>query len=497
MDRRQTPPPPASVEVEYLPLHTENIPSVDPVPGDLAGLFQVRSAHWLLRLDAFLAYATLHRLGDGDIDFNLQAGPVRRALRRRNRVLQKTEQKFFWRVLIYREPELGLRFWIACLISAGARAEQTASAQQISAEQHGGGINLPIEDATGKIARRSLAALHELITCQNGLNRVQVLQEYQYLLEHAFSFVRQYATRLLATIGDETTISSLVTRLEREADAGVRIALEQALDALEQTPPPMLHISLLGEFQVVRGERLLEAQDWHRPAVRRLFQYFALHAGQLLSRDRILDDLWPESAPDTARNTFRTLFSWLRRALDPHLRPKAPARYFLVSGETYCFAPDAVRGYIRSDMALFEETVRAALAQAEQDDLSQVSPQLLHVLEQWSPLLPELPYEPWAVTARERVGGLYVEGCLHAAQNLLNLRREAEAAQWAARAIEIAPWFEEAYQTLMRAYARLDRRSLALRIYADCANALARELDVSPSTLTEWLAQRLRQGEEI
>jgi LuxR family transcriptional regulator, maltose regulon positive regulatory protein len=194
---------------------------------------------------------------------------------------------------------------------------------------------------------------------------------------------------------------------------------------------------------------------------------------------------------------LRTLFSWLRRALDPYLRPKTPARYFLLDGEVYCFAPDAVRGYIYSDMAAFEDAVQTTLAQAELNDLPLLPDEFLHALENWAPLLPELPYEPWAVTARERVTGLYVEGCLHAAQTLLHLRREPEAAHWARNAIQTAPWLEEAYQALMRAQARQGQRSLALRTYTEAVEALERELDVAPSALTEWLAQRVRQGEHI
>ncbi|MEX1018523.1 MAG: BTAD domain-containing putative transcriptional regulator, partial [Litorilinea sp.] len=325
------------------------------------------------------------------------------------------------------------------------------------------------------------------------------------LLEHACAAVRCQTATLLAQLGQEQTLPALVACLERAidpaadptADSTVLRAVESAVQSLESAPPPPLQITLLGEFKVVRGDRLLVPDDWQRPAVRRLFQYFALHAGQMLSRERILDDLWPDTAPDAARNTFRTLFSWLRRTLDPYLRPKASARYFTVAGEIYCFAPAALQPLVRSDMAEFESTVQTALAQAHVDDLPQLSAKFLHVLEAWSPLLPELPYEPWAVTARERVNSLYVEGCLYAAQSLLNLQRAPEAAHWARRVILIAPWLEEAFQALMRAQARQGQRSLALKTHAEAVDALQRELDVPPSALTDWLAQRLRQGEDI
>ncbi|MFN3331493.1 MAG: BTAD domain-containing putative transcriptional regulator, partial [Caldilinea sp.] len=72
-----------------------------------------------------------------------------------------------------------------------------------------------------------------------------------------------------------------------------------------------------------------------------------------------------------------------------------------------------------------------------------------------------------------------------------------EVILWAERALARAPWLEEGYQALMRAHARLDQRSLALKRYADVVAALERELGAPPSPLTEWLAERLRRGEEI
>jgi DNA-binding SARP family transcriptional activator len=72
-----------------------------------------------------------------------------------------------------------------------------------------------------------------------------------------------------------------------------------------------------------------------------------------------------------------------------------------------------------------------------------------------------------------------------------------EAIRWAERAIEEAPWLEEGYQVLMRAWSRLGQRARALRVYEEAVEALRRELQVPPAPLTRWLAERLRRGEPI
>lgn len=152
-----------------------------------------------------------------------------------------------------------------------------------------------------------------------------------------------------------------------------------------------------------------------------------------------------------------------------------------------------------ADLTYFQARTEPLLATAATiilDDVHHLD-DLLTTLEQWEPLLPELPYEDWLLPARERLRTLYVDGCLYAARTLLMRGRHAEAAGWAERAVERASWLEEAYQLLMRAHARRGRRGRALKIFDDAVAALDRELAVEPSELTRWLVQRLRAGESI
>jgi DNA-binding SARP family transcriptional activator len=250
----------------------------------------------------------------------------------------------------------------------------------------------------------------------------------------------------------------------------------------------------MGEFALWRGGELTPAGAWFRPIVRKLFQYFALHRGAPLARDRILEDLWPDVAPEQGWTAFRTAYSRLRQTLDPAMRAKGPARYFAVSGDTYRFDPQE---RVVVDVETFQEIVRRALRAAEEPETLAVSPELLDALAGWEALLPELPYEEWLLEARERLQTYYVDGCLAAANGLFGRGQPAEAARWARRALDAAPWLEQGYQLLMRAYARQGQRARALKTYQQAVSALARELEVEPSPLTQWLAARVQRGEDI
>jgi DNA-binding SARP family transcriptional activator len=411
----------------------------------------LRARPWLVRLNALLALRC-HRLDDP------------RWRRRIESVHRTLSHPGYLSLLTRRDPELGTCFWVLCLAEGIAIEQAHAALWQIG--QMAPGAHFVIES----VAR---------------------------LLDDQRPAVRLRSAGVLAALQHEEAIPLLAAALERAKDKAVAAAIEAALAGLESAPPPLLAITLMGDFAVQRGPRSIAPETWPRPAVRSLFQYFALHRGQPLMRDRILEDLWPDTDPEKARASFRTVFSWLRKVLEPYFRPKSPSRYFSVEGDVYTFDPQRNSSIANIDAEDFVVTVTSILHAGEDHVLPPLPDELLIALTKWQPLLPDALYEAWAIDMRERLQELYVQGCLYVAQALLAYGRPAEAAPWAEKAVNTAPWLEEAYQALIRAQARQGRRSLALNTYDATVAALKRELDVPPSTLTEWLVQRLRADEEI
>jgi DNA-binding SARP family transcriptional activator len=357
------------------------------------------------------------------------------------------------RLLTDRDPELGGRFW------------QLAVIEGLAVAQAGN-------------------ALHHL-------NRPELLYP---LLTHPETAVRRRAARILRQMGREAAMPPLSRAIGKEKDKATKQVLTAVLTHLETSPPPPMQIQLLGDFRLVRDGRLIPDSDWPRPVTRRLAQYFALHRGVPLPRDQILDDLWPNLPPAKAWANFRTIYSQLRRLVEPYMRPKVDSRYFSLEGDRYLFDPG---GYVTVDVVEFETAVRQALATAADHPLPPLPNDLLTQLENWQPLLPELAYEEWLLAARERLETTYIEGCLYVARGQLSYGRPAETVVWARRAVAKAPWLEEGYRALMRAYARQDKRSLALKTYEEAVRALQDELNVTPSAMTQWLHTRLQRGEAI
>lgn len=359
--------------------------------------------------------------------------------------LRELQQPHYEQLLTQRDPELGAQFWRVLLVN-GLASEQAISA---------------------------------LVQCG-------VIEPLLPLLAHPAPHVRAQSAQILAGIGDEQAMTALNEAIAKEKDKLTQAALEEAVAQLEMQPPPPLHIELLGGFCVRRGEQLID--DFHRPIVARLLQYFAVHRGRPLARDLILEALWPGTEPDKAWRTFRTVYSRLRNTLEPHMRSKGPNRYFSLDGDSYTFDP---HGYVTVDVEQFRQAVAAGLRR------EQPLQQQAELLQRYRPVLPELGSVDWLLELRTQMEELYQTACLRLGEQLLARGDAAAAQQWAQRVIDAAPWMESAYQLLMRAYARQNLRSHALRTYEEACAALQAELAVDPSPLTEWLYTRLQAGESI
>ena len=78
-----------------------------------------------------------------------------------------------------------------------------------------------------------------------------------------------------------------------------------------------MEFRILGPTEVLDGGRRLPLPSGRGRA---LLALLALHAGEPISADRLIDELWGEDPPPTARTVVQNLVSRLRRVLEPDKR---------------------------------------------------------------------------------------------------------------------------------------------------------------------------------
>jgi DNA-binding SARP family transcriptional activator len=239
--------------------------------------------------------------------------------------------------------------------------------------------------------------------------------------------------------------------------------------------------SLAAEFDGRRIERALPGRQG-----RMVFAYLVLHRARTVSRDELIEALWPDTAPESAGALLTGLLSRLRRALPAgtiggraRLSFTLPADAWIdveAAGRAAERALDALDG---GDPAAAASIARAALAIAE------------------APLLADLD-RAWLSERRRELDGV-VSGLLEvvARAGIEAGGSQLVAAEAAARQlIEREPLRESAHELLMEALAARGDVAQALELYDRLRTLLRDELGAVPGARVRALSEHLlRHGE--
>jgi predicted ATPase/DNA-binding SARP family transcriptional activator/DNA-binding CsgD family transcriptional regulator len=244
-----------------------------------------------------------------------------------------------------------------------------------------------------------------------------------------------------------------------------------------------LKVHLLGDYRVVVGAVPIPAEAWRSRRAAALLKLLALAPGHALTRDEVLEALWPALPPPAATNNLRVTAHALRGILraSPGVSIE-PLRY---RGDRLALQLD---GPVVTDVAAFEAAAAAARRTRNIDNLESA------LALYGGDLLPEDRYEDWASARREALRDTF----LALLADLARLREEGGDPTAATAALErlstADPVREETHVALMRLYARMGQRSLALRQWARLEAALREELDAEPAPESRRLHLEILAG---
>src|SRR5947207_3830827 len=146
-----------------------------------------------------------------------------------------------------------------------------------------------------------------------------------------------------------------------------------------------MEFGVLGPLRVTEGDNEIPLP---RQKHRALLAFLVLHAGEVVSVDRLLDGLWGERPPDTAKNSLQNNVSQLRKVLGADVLRTAPPGYVLDISD------DDV------DVRRFLRLVEVAREQGAPERAST----LRQALALWrGPALADLAFEPFALAEAPRL----------------------------------------------------------------------------------------------
>jgi predicted ATPase/DNA-binding SARP family transcriptional activator len=237
-----------------------------------------------------------------------------------------------------------------------------------------------------------------------------------------------------------------------------------------------MEFGILGPLEVRDGPGLLRVPGAKERA---LLADLLVHAGRVVSADRLVEDLWGDDPPGNPANTLQGRVSALRRAL-------GPAGAGLVVTRPPGYVLEADPGQV--DAAQFERLV----AKAGRAAGDAAAGPLEEALGLWrGPALAEFADQPWAQAEAARLEELR----LGAVEALVELRLAAGDHTGLVGELEglVAehPTRERLRGQLMVALYRSGRQADALEVYQATRAVLAEELGIDPSPELQRLQQAI------
>lgn len=241
-----------------------------------------------------------------------------------------------------------------------------------------------------------------------------------------------------------------------------------------------MEFRVLGPLEVAGDDGTLELGGVKQ---RSLLAMLLLHAGEAVSKDRLVDTLWGASPPLTAGKTVQVYVSRLRKTLaDDRLVTRAPGYVlYLEPGEL--------------DLARFE----ALLAEARDAPPETAVKTLDEALALWrGPPLADLAYEQFAQPVVARLDEMRIGAVEQRLEANLALGRHADLVPELETLVAQHPLREHFRHQLMLALYRCDRQADALDAYRRARQELTEELGLEPSeSLKRLEAAILRQDPEL
>jgi DNA-binding SARP family transcriptional activator/flavin reductase (DIM6/NTAB) family NADH-FMN oxidoreductase RutF len=265
--------------------------------------------------------------------------------------------------------------------------------------------------------------------------------------------------------GDHTIVVGRVRGLEVEREGDPLVYFAGRFGAFDPAPTP-IDFRLLGPVEA-RDENGPLALGGAKP--RALLALLLLHAGRTVSTARLVDTLWGDNAPATARKMVQINVSQLRKVL-----PEGVLRTH-AGGYSLEIDPEAL------DLARFERLAAEGRAALAAGDPARAAERLAAALALWrGPALAEFD-EAFAEREGARLEALRLSAVEDRIEADLALGRHAAAGAELDRLVHEHPERERMRGQHMLALYRAGRQADALASYREAWRRLGQELGILPS----------------
>jgi DNA-binding SARP family transcriptional activator len=267
----------------------------------------------------------------------------------------------------------------------------------------------------------------------------------------------------------------------------MQVHVQRVVETGEQHAAPPVLICLLGSFQVIGGGQPIVLRGGGKAEA--LLCGLALRSQHGLTRDRLIDSLWPDSEAVLAGQSLNSLVYSLNRLLGPELGGAPPVIY---SGGWYRLNLEAG---VAVDLTQFEQLAASgdlALAAGDADAAAQAYQAAVDLYR--GDLC--VGTDVQSLVERERLRARYLNVLGQLADHHFGTANYDACLDAVLRLLAVDGCREDAHRLAMRCYVRRGERAQALRQYRLCESILASEFDAAPEPATHALFERVRLDPE-
>lgn len=230
---------------------------------------------------------------------------------------------------------------------------------------------------------------------------------------------------------------------------------------------------------------------WRAGRARHLFQYLLLNQGKVVGRDRLHEVLWPAGELAPATSSLKVAVHAVRRVLRDATRGhRLPVEIDCQDGGYVLFARD-----LWLDTDEFDDRIARGRAAEEHGDDAEARFWYTGALELYAGDFLAAECAEWTAEQREYCRALALHALGYLRADALRRDDHPEVIAFCRRILEIDPYHEEMYQTLMLVHGRRGELGQVRNWHQMCLRRLRDDLEVVPTETTRRIFARAIRGE--
>ena len=299
--------------------------------------------------------------------------------------------------------------------------------------------------------------------------------------------MQEYIKKLLKEIGSEA--ASRLKDLQNIKNIKMKESVSSILKDLDEigaAHPAALNIYCLGKFRLFRGNEEIPAECWKSKKAKMLFKYLvnSRHKG-FITRDILMELLWPEEDPEKSINRLHDALYSLRKVIEPGFRGGTSTLYLLREGDSYRLSLGE-GGHV--DVDDFREELAAAKKERDPEKA------ITHYLnaENFYPgdFLEEDLYVEWCAEERAALKEEYLDLLARIMEYYDKKGDYAKTIEYAGKYLKAEKFTDDIYQQLMILYYQMGNKPMVIKTYERYKENMEK-LEMQPNREVEELFQKL------